>query len=248
MNIKMNKEIIKTLRDQTGISISLCIEAVKESNGELDSAMEILKQKCYIVGKKFYKNPERPLSQFYNFFVEEEHKFINIKFGMESEFLINSDLLHDLVKYLTSQENFMNFIEKNNSVIEEKLLYICGVLRENVQLLAYNYIQKTNEEVFLIQKKNLTNNDKVVGGLNIIVLSGPILDIEAKNNFLINVNAIVHKQINNILNEKNPHILFMKTMEMFDIHEFIDKVSIVNREIKIKDILNDIVVKKIISF
>lgn len=242
-------DIIKELRSKTGISMGLCSEAAKESNGDINNAMKILKEKCCEVGKKFYKNPERPMGHFLCFYKEEKNKIFNIKFGVESEFIVNSISLHDFVKILTEKKNFIEFMENNKKFIEEELLYLCGMLKENIQIVSYGLIEKEDNEHFLIQKKGSTPNENVVTGLNVIVLTGEKeLEEENRRNLLINISSLTNKKINNIISEKNKEIKYMYKLLEEEINDLMNAISVTNREIKVIDLLNGNKILKIISF
>lgn len=44
-------ELIKSLREQTGAGISDCKKALEDSAGDIDSAMEVLRQKGFEIGR-----------------------------------------------------------------------------------------------------------------------------------------------------------------------------------------------------
>lgn len=242
-------DIIKELRSKTGISMGLCSEAAKESNGDIHKAMKLLREKCCEVGKKFYKNPERPMGHFLCFYKQEENKLFNIKFGVESEFIANSINLHDFVKVLTEKPNFIEFMLNNEKFIENELLYLCGMLKENIQIVSYGLIEKSNNEHFLIQKKGTTPNENVVTGLNVVVLSGSEeLDEENRRNLLINISSLTNKKINNIISEKNKEIKYMCDLIESEIEALMDTISVTNREIKIADLIGNRKILKVIAF
>lgn len=246
----MNKnilELVKKLRNETGISIGLCNEAAKESNNNFENAMEILRKKCCEVGKKFYKNIERPMGHFLCFYEENGSIFKCIKFGVESEFLATSKDLNDFTKMLLSQDNFIKYMNNNKEFLESQLLFLCGVLKENIQIVSYEEIIKENHYHFLIQKKGSTPNEKVFTGLNIIVVND-VLEEENKKNLFINVNSLANKKINNIISEKNKELKYIYEFTQDIIDELIDSTSVNNREIKVQDLLENVKIIKIISF
>jgi translation elongation factor EF-Ts len=240
-------DIVKELRSKTGISIGLCSEAAKESNGDRPTAMKLLREKCCEVGKKFYQNTERPMAHFLCFYIQEDNRIFNIKFGVESEFIVNSVNLHDFVKTLTSKDNFMKFMEENKDFIKEELLYLCGMLKENIQIVAYGVVEKSSNEYFILQKKGSTPNENVVTGLNIAVLTGE-LEEEERRNLLINISSLTNKKINNIISEKNKEIKYMYNLAKEEINDLVDSVSVNNREIKVSDLLKNHKILQITSF
>jgi translation elongation factor EF-Ts len=244
---KNTLDIIKELRSKTGISMGLCSEAAKESNGNIETAMKLLREKCCELGKKFYKNAERPMGHFLCFYKQEDNKFFNIKFGVESEFIANSVDLQSFVNTLTAKEDFMKFMENNQEYINEELLYLCGMLKENIQIVAYSIIEKSSHEHFLIQKKGSTPNENVVTGLNVGVITGE-LEEENRRNLLINISSLMNKKINNIITEKNKEIKYMHNLIKEEIDDLLGSVSVNNREIKISDLLNNHKILKIVSF
>jgi len=240
-------EIIKVLRNETRISMGLCSEAAKESLGDIEKARLILKEKCRQQGKKFYKNPSRPLGHFLNFYHEEDNVFVNIKFGVESEFLANSVDLHDFVHRLISKENFMDFMLNNEEFLDEELLYLSGMLKENIQILAYNILRKTSDQKFIVHKKGSTPNEKVLTGLTVAVVS-KLLEDEMRRNFLINMGALMNKKINNLIHEKNPHINYMYKVTSPEIEVFLNTPSVTNKEITIKELIEDTLIYDILGF
>lgn len=243
---KNTLDMIKELR-KTGISMGLCAEAAKESNGNLAEAMIILEKKCCEVGRKFYKNSERPMGYFLNFSEEKGDIFINIKFGVESEFLASSEQLWQFINEIISKDNFIHFMENNNEFLEKKLLYLCGMLKENIQILSYVLITKSPTEKFLIHKKNSTANERVATGMNIAVISDE-LEEENRKQLLISMNAMTSKKVVNIKSEKTPIEQYMYKSTLQDMHEFISSLCVNNREIKISDLLKNITIKEIIAF
>ena len=240
-------EIIKILRNETRISMGLCSEAAKESQGDIDKARVLLRGKCREQGKKFYKNPSRPLGHFLNFYHEEENVFVNIKFGVESEFLANSGDLHQFVHQLIAKENFMDFMINNENFLDEELLYLSGMLKENIQILAYNIVRKTSDQKFIIHKKGSTPHEKVLTGLTVAVVS-KLLEDEMRRNFLINMGALMNKKINNLINEKNPTLSYMYKVKPEEIEVFLNTPSVTNKDITIKELIEDSLIYEMLGF
>jgi translation elongation factor EF-Ts len=240
-------ELIKKLRTETGISMGLCNEAAKESDGNFENAMTILRKKCCEVGKKFYKNIERPMGHFLCFYKESDNIFRCIKFGVESEFLATSQDLDKFAKMLLAKNDFIRYIEDNKEILENELLFLCGILKENIQIVYYEEIVKDNSHYFLIQKKGSTPNENVFTGLNIIVATNS-LEEENRKNLFINVNSISNKKINNIISEKNKELKYFYKFTNDIINELINSPSVNNREIKVKDFLENQEIIKILSF
>jgi translation elongation factor EF-Ts len=246
----MDKHIldtVKMLRAKTGVSMGVCSEASKEANGNYEKALVILRQKCCEIGKKFYKNPERPLVHFLNFYLESENVFVNIKFGSESEFVASSEDLHKFVEELLAEKDIEKFVAEEKNSVEEKLLYLCGLLKENIQILALEKVTKVTSDSFVIHKKGATPHEKVVTGLNLIVLSDKI-DDETRKELLINIGAHTSKKINNTISEKFPIIAYTYKMTENDIENFVGSPSVINKDIHIHNLLGTISIKKISSF
>lgn len=245
---KETLEIVKELRGETGISIAICSEAAKECKGDRLLARTLLRGKCCEVGKKFYKNKERPLQHSLVFFQQDNNLFKVIKLMSESEFLVNDIHLKKFIQTLMDKgEDLLKFIKEQHAYVEEEILYLCGMLRENIQLIAYNLVKKDEEHHFIFNTKGTTPNADVVNGINILVTTG-VLEEDTRRNVLINANALTNKKINNISNEKNAIVNHMYEISDEELKAFLSSSSVNNKEIKVSDLMKSIEIKHLIAF
>lgn len=227
----INKEIIQQIRKDTGIAISLCVESVKESNNNYEKALFLAKEKCKEVGKKFYKNINKKCNHFFCFLFETKEYINIIKIGSETELIINSNCINTFLENLN--KNSLSDME-----IEDNLLYICGLLKENIQIYKIQNIKKNLNSFYLFYHKNPTPNEKVFGGIGILNSEKEIID-DIKKEILIQTSILYGKKILNNSLKENVNSIFFYEFSSEDIENFLNSPLLSDKSILIKDLLKD---------
>ena len=161
-----NIEKVKKLREATGAGFKDCNLAIKESNGDLDKAIEILRVKGI---SKASKKMSRDAKEGVVVISGDNRKTSVIEVNCETDFVAKNDDFITFVKELSELNN-----EKNSNVDELKLAKMKNdqTVEENLVAL----IAKIGEKITIGKAKTIHNND----GLNNHYLHTVIKDNVAK--------------------------------------------------------------------
>jgi elongation factor Ts len=84
MSIKITTELVKELRDQTGVSVMQCKNALEEAEGNMEKALIILKNKSKGIA---VKKAERQIKDGTIVILEEENRALLLILGAETDFV-----------------------------------------------------------------------------------------------------------------------------------------------------------------
>ena len=144
-------ENVKKLREVTGAGFKDCNLAIKESNGDLDKAIEILRVKGI---SKASKKMSRDAKEGVVVVSGNEIKTSVIEVNCETDFVAKNDDFISFVKELSELNN------KNNSNVEE----LKSVKMNNGQTVNDNLvalIAKIGEKITIGKAKTIENSDGV---------------------------------------------------------------------------------------
>lgn len=144
----MNLDLIKKLREETGVSISKCKEALEECKGDLEKAKKHLsKHGEKLASAKADRSTEKGLVECY---VHPDGRIgVLVEINCETDFVARSDdfkeLIHDVamqiaatdpkdVKTLLEEE----FIKDPSKKIKDLLVEKIGKLGENIQIKRFH--------------------------------------------------------------------------------------------------------------
>lgn len=233
------KKMIMKMRKQTNIAITLCREAIEEANLNEDIAMQIARKKCSVIGEKYFNNPEKQITNYFVYVQKDNNAYNVVKIGTQSEYSGTNKEITDLSKkimstlitrelsYVFMDTNDIEEVINKKSDLKEDLLYLAGLLRENIQVMNVGKITGNN---LYISKKNLieeVNNFLIASGISIFSSNEAIEDANSKS-VLININARI-KNVKNI-----------------NIEEFMNHISVDNKSLKIRDLLKTAIIDKIL--
>jgi len=141
---KNNIELVKKLREQTGVSIAQCQKALKESSGDIDGAIKILKtQGAKIAETKMNRKTEQGIISAY---VHPNGKVaVIVEINCETDFVArNADFknfCHEIALQIAAMnpENVEKLLKqpyiKDESQIVEQLLHLeISKTGENIQI------------------------------------------------------------------------------------------------------------------
>ncbi len=99
---KITTELVKKLRDTTGISVGECKRALEEANGDIEKAKEILKKKGAAIAKK---KADRELGSGYIYaYVHGEGKIgAMVEMKCETDFVAKNEVFRNLAKEVAMQ-------------------------------------------------------------------------------------------------------------------------------------------------
>ena len=143
-NISM--DIIKELRERTGIGIMDCKKALQETNGDMDKAIRLLKEKGAITAAK--KNERTVKEGSIGFCINEDKTQVAcIELQCETDFVAKNELFINLAKDIS--KTAMNL----NDISVEALLNSKSEKGETIQAMINEGIQKWGEKTVLADVK-----------------------------------------------------------------------------------------------
>ncbi len=143
-NISM--DIIKELRERTGIGIMDCKKALQETDGDMDKAIRLLKEKGAITAAK--KNERTVKEGSIGFCINEDKTQVAcIELQCETDFVAKNELFINLAKNIS--KTAMNL----NDISVDALLNSKGEDGETIQAMINEGIQKWGEKTVLADVK-----------------------------------------------------------------------------------------------
>lgn len=143
-NISM--DIIKELRERTGIGIMDCKKALQETDGDMDKAIRLLKEKGAITAAK--KNERTVKEGSIGFCINDDKTQVAcIELQCETDFVAKNELFINLAKNIS--KTAMNL----NDISVDALLNSKGENGETIQAMINEGIQKWGEKTVLADVK-----------------------------------------------------------------------------------------------
>ena len=168
-------EKVKKLREVTGAGFKDCNLAIKESNGDLDKAIEILRVKGI---SKASKKMSRDAKEGVVVVSGDDHKKSIIEVNCETDFVAKNDDFINFVKELSELNN-----QKNSNIDELKSAKMKNGQTVDDNLVAL--IAKIGEKITIGKAKTILNSD----GINNHYLHTVIKDNVAKLAVMVSVNT-----------------------------------------------------------
>ena len=142
----INMDIIKELRERTGVGIMECKKALQETDGDMDKAIRILKEKGAAVAAK---KSERTVKEGSIGFCinDEKNKIACIELQCETDFVAKNELFINLAKSISSVAMELD------DVSVDALLNAKGPNGDTIQGMINEGIQKWGEKTVLAEAK-----------------------------------------------------------------------------------------------
>ena len=259
-------EKVKQLRKSTGAGFKDCNAALKESNGDLDKAAEVLRVKGIA---KASKKMSRSATEGVVVMSGDEKKMSLIEINCETDFVAKNDDFIDFVKELSELNNKHGSkleelkISKmnNNKTVDENLVALIAKIGEKITIGRLKTLDKENTRNFAYQHSVIKDNVSklvVMVSLNTNQISDKIdlfgkqlsMHIAASNPIALNSNEIeqelIDKEVSLIAEElKNsgkPEEI-AKKISLGKINKFKDENSLMTQDwvmdpkIKVKDVI-----------
>ncbi|WP_342261997.1 hypothetical protein [Alphaproteobacteria bacterium endosymbiont of Tiliacea citrago] len=156
------KELIKQIRALTGAGFSECKKAAEESNGNLESALEILKKKGIERAAKKVGNEVEHGSVIIK---RKENKIIVLNFRAQTDFAVKSDAFCSFVDneaniFLNASEESLNqTVNDSNESYQDRLSFFISTLGENVVLSSEKKFIETEEQKYVYYLHNKVNSN-----------------------------------------------------------------------------------------
>ncbi len=172
-------EKIKKLRQSTGAGFKDCNAALKESNGDLDKAAEILRVKGIA---KASKKMSRDAKEGVVVVSGDAKKTSLIEVNCETDFVAKNDDFINFVKELSDINNqCSSVLEKlnkslmsNGKTVEENLVALIAKIGEKITIGKIQTIENKNSQNFIYQHSVIKDNVSKLG----VVVS---LEVDKKN-------------------------------------------------------------------
>ena len=209
-------EKVKQLRKSTGAGFKDCNLALKESNGELDKAAEILRVKGIA---KASKKMSRSAMEGVVVISGSDKQMSLIEVNCETDFVAKNENFIEFVKelgelnnkYLSNVEQLKKAKMKNNKTVDENLIALIAKIGEKITIGRTKTFKEENSRIFVYQHSVINENvSKLVVMVSLttndssdkVDLFGKQLSmhIAASNPITINPNEIDNELINKELN------------------------------------------------
>ncbi len=262
-------EKVKQLRKSTGAGFKDCNAALKESNGDLDKAAEILRVKGIA---KASKKMSRSATEGVVVTSGDEKKMSLIEVNCETDFVAKNDDFIEFVKELSELNNHHSSnIEdlkkskmKNNKTVDENLVALIAKIGEKITIGRAKTLADENSRNFAYQHSVIKDNVSkltVIVSLNINEKSDKInlfgkqlsMHIAASNPIALNASQIdqeiINKEINLIeeeLKSSGKPDDIAKKISLGKINKFKDDNSLMSQDwvmdpkMKVKDVLKNL--------
>ena len=262
-------EKVKQLRKSTGAGFKDCNSALKESNGDLNKAAEILRIKGIA---KASKKMSRTATEGVVVISGDEKKMSLIEINCETDFVAKNDDFIDFVKELSElNNNYSSNLDKlknakmtNNKNVEENLVALIAKIGEKITIGRAKTLNNENTRNFSYQHSIVKDNVSklaVIASLNTNEKSDTInlfgkqlsMHIAASNPI-----AISSDEINNELIDKEENLIaeelkstgksdeIVKKISLGKIKKFKDENSLLTQDwvmdpkMKVKDVLKSL--------
>jgi elongation factor Ts len=262
-------EKVKQLRKSTGAGFKDCNAALKESNGDLDKAAEILRVKGIA---KASKKMSRSATEGVVVTSGDEKKMSVIEVNCETDFVAKNDDFIEFVKELSELNNHhsSNVEElkkskmKNNKTVDENLVAIIAKIGEKITIGRVKTLADENARNFVYQHSVIKDNVSkliVIVSLNTTEKSDKInlfgkqlsMHIAASNPLALNADQIdqeiLNKEVNLIQEELKisgkPEDI-VKKISLGKINKFKDENSLMSQDwvmdpkIKVKEVVKSL--------
>ena len=262
-------EKVKQLRKSTGAGFKDCNVALKESNGDLDKAAEILRVKGIA---KASKKMSRSATEGVVVTSGDEKKMSLIEVNCETDFVAKNDDFIEFVKELSELnnhhssiiENLKKSTMKNNKTVDENLVALIAKIGEKITIGRVKTLADENSRNFAYQHSVIKDNVSkliVIVSLNTSEKSDKIdlfgkqlsMHIAASNPIALNADLIdqeiIDKEVNLIeeeLKSSGKPEDIAKKISIGKINKFKDENSLMSQDwvmdpkMKVKDVLKNL--------
>ena len=156
-------EKIKQLRQSTGAGFKDCNSALKESNGDLNKAAEILRVKGIA---KASKKMSRDAKEGVIVATGDSKKTSLIEINCETDFVAKNDNFLEFVKELSDLNNQCSSnseklnlsIMKNNKSVEENLVSLIAKIGEKITIGKSKTVENKNSKNYIYQHSTIKDN------------------------------------------------------------------------------------------
>ncbi|MCP2520687.1 translation elongation factor Ts [Candidatus Aminicenantes bacterium AC-335-A11] len=173
--MKITTELVKELRDRTGIGIMECKKALEESNGDLEKAILILRKRGYERAKK--KLSRETSEGLIGSYIHSNGKIgVLVEVNCETDFVARNQEFQDLVKniamhiaatsprYLSPEEIPQEELEQEKEIIREQFKD-SGKPPQVIEKIVEGKLKKFYEEVCLLNQPYIKDPSMTINQL-----------------------------------------------------------------------------------
>ena len=214
---------VKQLRKSTGAGFKDCNLALKESNGDLDKAAEILRIKGIA---KASKKMSRSANEGVVVTSGDENKMSFIEVNCETDFVAKNEDFIEFVKELSflnnnhssKVEDLKDSLMKNNKTVDENLVALIAKIGEKITIGRSKTLELENSKIFAYQHSIIKEN-----------VSKLVVLVSLKTNEKSEKVDLFGKQLSMHIAASNPIALNSSQID----ENLIDKeLSLINEELK----------------
>jgi elongation factor Ts len=185
-------ELIKAIRERTGVGMSKCKEALLETGGDIEKAIEHLRKAgiASAVKKEGRETTEGAIT-----YLQNENGLTLFELSAETDFVVKNDQFQEFLKTLCKQiaHNKPNNLEDllqtpytadSKFTVDEKRALIVQAIGENIQPKRFTIIEKDKNQSFGIYSH--------MGGkiVTVVIISGSDQESELANEIAMHVCAM----------------------------------------------------------
>ena len=141
--MEINKEIIQKLRDETGAGIMDCKKALEKTDGDIEKAKEVIKEKGIIIASK--KSERKTGAGFLKAYIHNDRVGVLMEIRAETDFAVKSDPFQKLVHELAMQIAAMDpkdvdellkqpFVKNESKTVGEIIKEVVAEVGENINV------------------------------------------------------------------------------------------------------------------
>ena len=149
----MSAAQVKELRERTGAGILDCKKALEEANGDIEKAVDILRQKGIA---KAQKKQSRIAAEGLTAIYEKENKAVILEVNSETDFVSKNDKFKDLIANIGNTvlnsnaktlEEAME-LKYNDGTINDYIIAETAVIGEKLSFRRFELVEKADDENF----------------------------------------------------------------------------------------------------
>ncbi|MGA8164446.1 MAG: translation elongation factor Ts [Waddliaceae bacterium] len=155
MSLEITPEMIKKLREQTGVGIGKCKEALQEANGDIDKAITYLRKAGVATAAK---KEGRATNEGMIGVAENEQAIAILEANAETDFVVKNDRFQEFIRNVTQDaaaanpqtlDDFLNqqYSQDPSLTIDEYRATIVQSIGENIQIRRLQTFAKDNSDV-----------------------------------------------------------------------------------------------------
>jgi len=234
---------VKALRDKTGAGMMDCKKALKETDGDIDKAVDYLREKGI---SKAAKKADRIAAEGLSNVMSDGNKAVVYELNSETDFVAKNEnfikLLNDLGKVILASdaktlEDALK-VDLNGQTIEEVVTEATSKIGEKLTLRRVEVIEKTDDQVFgeYVHMGGNISALTVLNGSDEGVAKDVAMHVAAINPRYLNQSEISEDVINHerevlrneALNEGKPEHIVDKMVEG-RLNKFLKEICLVNQ-------------------